>query len=73
MVTLFTIKEVRTMLTNEAIADAMAATLGLVDEVYPVERADVLRAQIDKPFDSKMIQTRHGIGYRLVESDAVPT
>jgi DNA-binding response OmpR family regulator len=32
-----------------------------------------LRAQIDKPFGSKMIQTRHGIGYRLVESDAVPT
>lgn len=31
-----------------------------------------LRAQIDKPFSSKMIQTRHGIGYRLTESDAVP-
>jgi len=31
-----------------------------------------LRALIDKPFNSKMIQTRHGIGYRLVESDAVP-
>lgn len=30
-----------------------------------------LRAVIDKPFGSKMIQTRHGIGYRLVESDAV--
>ena len=30
-----------------------------------------LRAAIDKPFGSKMIQTRHGIGYRLVESDAV--
>jgi DNA-binding response OmpR family regulator len=30
-----------------------------------------LRAQIDKPFSSKMIQTRHGIGYRLTESDAV--
>jgi len=29
----------------EAIADAMAATLGLVDEVFPIERADVLRAQ----------------------------
>jgi uncharacterized protein len=28
-----------------AIADAMAATLGLVDEVFPIERADVLRAQ----------------------------
>lgn len=32
-----------------------------------------LRAQLDKPFGSKMIQTRHGIGYRLMESDAVPT
>ena len=29
-----------------------------------------LRAAIDKPFGSQMIQTRHGIGYRLVESDA---
>lgn len=31
-----------------------------------------LRSLIDKPFGSKMIQTRHGIGYRLVEPDAVP-
>lgn len=31
-----------------------------------------LRSAIDKPFDSSMIQTRHGIGYRLVESNAVP-
>lgn len=31
-----------------------------------------LRSSIDKPFGSSMIQTRHGIGYRLVESDAVP-
>lgn len=31
-----------------------------------------LRSAIDKPFGSAMIQTRHGIGYRLVESDAVP-
>ena len=30
-----------------------------------------LRSAIDKPFDSQMIQTRHGIGYRLMESDAV--
>lgn len=27
-----------------------------------------LRGAIDKPFSSTMIQTRHGIGYRLVES-----
>jgi DNA-binding response OmpR family regulator len=31
-----------------------------------------LRSVIDKPFGSNMIQTRHGIGYRLVEPDAVP-
>ena len=30
-----------------------------------------LRSAIDKPFGSNLIQTRHGIGYRLVESDAV--
>ena len=28
---------------------------------------------IDKPFASNMIQTRHGIGYRLVDPDAVPS
>jgi len=32
-----------------------------------------LRSAIDKPFGSHMIQTRHGIGYRLVDPDAVPT
>ena len=32
-----------------------------------------LRSAIDKPFGSNMIQTRHGIGYRLVEPDAVST
>lgn len=31
-----------------------------------------LRSVIDRPFGSSMIQTRHGIGYRLVESNAVP-
>ncbi len=31
-----------------------------------------LRAAIDKPFDKPMIHTRHGIGYSLVEPDAVP-
>ena len=30
-----------------------------------------LRSAIDKPIGTSMIQTRHGIGYRLVESDAV--
>jgi DNA-binding response OmpR family regulator len=30
-----------------------------------------LRSAIDKPFGSSMIQTRHGIGYRLVASDAL--
>jgi len=32
-----------------------------------------LRSAIDKPFASNMIQTRHGIGYRLVEPDAIST
>ena len=32
-----------------------------------------LRAAIDKPFDKPLIQTRHGIGYRMVDPDAVPT
>lgn len=32
-----------------------------------------LRAAIDKPFGSNMIQTRHGIGYRLVAPDEIPT
>lgn len=30
-----------------------------------------LRSLVDKPFADKMIQTRHGIGYRLLEPDAV--
>jgi predicted nucleic acid-binding protein len=30
---------------REAIEDAMSAILGVVDEVFPVERADVLQAQ----------------------------
>lgn len=30
-----------------------------------------LRSAIDKPFGTNMIQTRHGIGYRLVDPDAV--
>ncbi len=29
-----------------------------------------LRAAVDKPFDKPLIQTRHGIGYRLVDSEA---
>ena len=31
-----------------------------------------LRAAIDKPFAKPLIQTRHGIGYRMVDPDAVP-
>ena len=31
-----------------------------------------LRAAIDKPFPAALIQTRHGIGYRIVDPDAVP-
>ena len=30
-----------------------------------------LRSAIDKPFGSNLIQTRHGIGYRLVKPDAI--
>ncbi len=30
-----------------------------------------LRSAIDKPFEHPMIHTRHGIGYRMVEPDAV--
>jgi DNA-binding response OmpR family regulator len=30
-----------------------------------------LRSVIDKPFVSNMIQTRHGIGYRLIDPDAL--
>lgn len=32
-----------------------------------------LRAAIDKPFETALIQTRHGIGYRIVDPDAVQT
>ncbi len=30
-----------------------------------------LRAAIDKPFEKALIQTRHGIGYRITDPDAV--
>ncbi|WP_162200970.1 winged helix-turn-helix domain-containing protein, partial [Luteibacter rhizovicinus] len=32
-----------------------------------------LRAAIDKPFEKLLIHTRHGIGYRMVDPDAVQT
>jgi len=32
-----------------------------------------LRAAVDKPFPKPLIQTRHGIGYRIADPDAVPT
>ncbi len=31
----------------------------------------LLRAAIDKPFDSALLRTLHGIGYQLVDSDAL--
>lgn len=31
-----------------------------------------LRALLDKPFDKPLIHTRHGIGYRLADLEAVP-
>jgi DNA-binding response OmpR family regulator len=30
-----------------------------------------LRAAIDKPFEKALIQTRHGVGYRMVDPDAL--
>jgi DNA-binding winged helix-turn-helix (wHTH) protein len=30
-----------------------------------------LRAAVDKPFDKALIQTRHGIGYRIADSEPV--
>ncbi len=30
-----------------------------------------LRAAVDKPFDTALIQTRHGIGYRIAEPEAI--
>jgi DNA-binding response OmpR family regulator len=32
-----------------------------------------LRAALDKPFDKPLIQTRHGIGYRMADPDAANT
>jgi len=32
-----------------------------------------LRQAVDKPFPKALIQTRHGIGYRIADPDAVPT
>lgn len=31
-----------------------------------------LRAAVDKPFEKPLIHTRHGIGYRIADPDAVP-
>ncbi|MDZ4349588.1 MAG: response regulator transcription factor [Xanthomonadaceae bacterium] len=31
-----------------------------------------LRAAVDKPFEKALIHTRHGIGYRIADLDAVP-
>jgi DNA-binding response OmpR family regulator len=51
----------------------------LMDQVWPQRDGDAralhthiyeLRALVDKPFDGGMIQTVHGIGYRLVGGDA---
>ena len=33
-------------------------------------RPEVVRAALDKPFDKPLIQTRHGIGYRMADPDA---
>lgn len=56
----------RTELENEVWGEEMPDSDSLRVHIHS------LRALIDKPFNSKMIQTRHGIGYRLVEPDEVP-
>lgn len=55
----------RTELENEVWGEEMPDSDSLRVHIHS------LRALIDKPFNSKMIQTRHGIGYRLVEPDEV--
>ncbi len=56
---------------------AVVSQQDLIDQVWPRNNGDVaalhthiyeLRALVDKPFDRAMIQTVHGIGYRLMES-----
>lgn len=51
----------------------------LIDQVWPQDPGDAralhthiyeLRALVDKPFDKPMIQTVHGIGYRLLDDNA---
>jgi predicted nucleic acid-binding protein len=54
---------------REAIGDAIAATLGVVDEVYPIERSDVLRARTvldETPLSARdalhvAVMRRHGV------------
>ena len=58
---------------REAIADALAATLGVVDEVFPIERSDVLAARSvleEAPLSARdalhvAIMRRHGAGQVL--------
>ena len=58
---------------REAIADALAATLGVVDQVFPIERSDVLAAQSvleEAPLSARdalhvAIMRRHGAGQVL--------
>ena len=51
----------------------------LIEKVWPGKQGDApalhthiyeLRALVDKPFDSAMIQTVHGVGYRLLDTRA---
>jgi predicted nucleic acid-binding protein len=56
-----------------AIDDAMAAILGIVDEVFPVERTDVVRAQdtlVDSPLSARdalhvAVMRRRGVDHIL--------
>jgi predicted nucleic acid-binding protein len=62
---------------REAIADALAVTLGVVDEVFPIERSDVLAAQSvleEAPLSARdalhvAIMRRHGAD-RVLTFDA---
>lgn len=54
---------------REAIADAFGAILGVVDEVFPVERADVLRAQ--SVLDESRISARDAVHVAIMRRRGV--
>lgn len=59
---------------------AVVSQQALIDQVWPQRDGDIralhthiyeLRVLVDKPFDKAMIQTVHGIGYRLMDNTNV--